>query len=144
MKYIVTTPDVLENRNSEFTKHKDYGCQAILMNFGGGYNNDQMRAYKQMFITQQKAFVLKPNNLLRDRVVNSPPRSVNQGSVFSKYWCSGPVPGEYTLSTDVARQMGCVALTTGRVDADISGIVGDAPSYDISEVIINNPGNYYI
>ena len=110
MKYIVTTPDVIDNRNSEFNKHKEYGCQAILMNFGGGYNSDQMKAYKQMFLTQQIAFVLKPNNLLRQRVVNDPPRCVNEGSVFSRYWCSGPVPGEYPLSADVARQMGCVGL----------------------------------
>ena len=90
-KFVITVPDIMTNKNSEFTKHKNYGCQAILMNFGGGYNSDEMKSYKNKFLIGQRAFILKPNNLLRDRIMNSPAASVNNGSVFSKYWC--PEPG---------------------------------------------------
>ena len=68
----------MEKRNSNSNVHHKYGCQGVLMNFGAGYNDGNMKAYKLHFKEQQKAFLVKPNELLRRRVELSKPKGIPQ------------------------------------------------------------------
>jgi hypothetical protein len=67
-KFFITVPNVMEKRNSNWSMHHKYGCQAVLMNFGAGYNDGNMKSYKLHFKEQQKAYLLKPVDLLRRRM----------------------------------------------------------------------------
>ena len=77
-KFFITTPNVMEKRNSNSGMHHKYGCQGVLMNFGAGYNDGNMKIYKLHFKEQQKAFLLKPVELLRRRVEITKPTGVPQ------------------------------------------------------------------
>ena len=68
MKFCITTPNVMEKMNSNWSMHHKYGCQGVLMNFGAGYNDGNMKSYKLHFKEQQKAFLIKPAELLRRRL----------------------------------------------------------------------------
>ena len=68
MKFCMTTPNVMDKMNSNWSMHHKYGCQGVLMNFGAGYNDGNMKSYKMHFKEQQKAFLLKPTELLRRRL----------------------------------------------------------------------------
>ena len=68
----------MEKRNSNSGMHHKYGCQGVLMNFGAGYNDGNMKIYKLHFKEQQKAFLLKPVELLRRRVEITKPTGVPQ------------------------------------------------------------------
>tara|TARA_B100000795_G_scaffold268596_3_gene255891 strand:+ start:13440 stop:14738 length:1299 start_codon:yes stop_codon:yes gene_type:complete len=66
--YCITYPDVLMKVNSNAKLHLEYGCQAIMMNFGAGFCSTQMKIYKKKFEAAEKAFVLKePRSLRRIR-----------------------------------------------------------------------------
>ena len=45
----------------------EYGCRAIMMNFGSVYNTEHMKFYKQQFANAGKAFILKPKPLRRTK-----------------------------------------------------------------------------
>jgi len=67
--YCVTYPNVFNNKeNSKASLHFRFGCQAILMNFGAGFDDTQMKFYKEKFQNAGKAFLLKPENLRRTRL----------------------------------------------------------------------------
>lgn len=66
--YCISMPDLISKQNSAARVHFQRGCQAILMNFGTGYNDFQMKYYKQKFSDAQKAFILKPRHLRRKRI----------------------------------------------------------------------------
>jgi len=64
--YCISYPDVTTTKNSSASIHWVYGCQAILMNFGAGFNNYQMDYYNKKFAL--KALVLKTKKLRRTRL----------------------------------------------------------------------------
>jgi hypothetical protein len=66
--YCVSYPDITTKKNSLAKMHFKRGCQAILMNFGAGYNDTQMKYYKKKFSDEQRAFILKPRNKRRKRI----------------------------------------------------------------------------
>tara|TARA_B100001093_G_scaffold438011_1_gene437191 strand:+ start:3349 stop:4737 length:1389 start_codon:yes stop_codon:yes gene_type:complete len=72
-RYCITIPDITTNNNSQAPLHMNYGCQAITMNFGAGFNDTSMEYYKKKFSDSQKAFILKPRNLRRRRVFAGKP-----------------------------------------------------------------------
>ena len=77
-KLLITTPNIMEKRNSQWSMHNNSGCQGVLMNFGAGYNDGNMKSYKLHFKEKQKAFLLKPNKLLRRRLAVSKPTGTPQ------------------------------------------------------------------
>jgi len=66
--YCISYPDMTSKNNSTASVHFKRGCQAILMNFGTGYNDTEMKYYKERFSNEQRAFILKPKNLRRKRL----------------------------------------------------------------------------
>ena len=76
--FCITNPDPFNSKeNSKASTHMAVGCQAILMNFGAGFNDTQMKFYKQKFAENQKAFFLKPKNLRRARLFIGAPKAPN-------------------------------------------------------------------
>jgi hypothetical protein len=71
--YCVTMPDITTKKNSMANLHFLYGCQAILMNFGAGFNDTQMKYYKKKFSEKKRAFILKAKKLRRTRVFAGAP-----------------------------------------------------------------------
>lgn len=65
--FVISTPDVMEQRNSSYQVHHNLGAQGVLMNFGGGYNDENLKGYIRKFSMSQKAFLLKPKHLQRSR-----------------------------------------------------------------------------
>ena len=57
----------MEQRNSSYQVHHNLGAQGVLMNFGGGYNDENLKGYIRKFSMSQKAFLLKPKHLQRSR-----------------------------------------------------------------------------
>jgi len=66
--YCVSMPDMTSKNNSLAKVHFNRGCQAVLMNFGSGYNDTQMKYYKEKFSNEQRAFILKPRHIRRKRL----------------------------------------------------------------------------
>lgn len=75
LKFTITTPNVMSNINSKWKMHHNCGVQGVLMNFGGGYNDDNLKTYRNKFLSEGKAFILKNKKLRRKRqVVSLPPK----------------------------------------------------------------------
>jgi|ERR1712166_11374 len=60
--FLITTPNVM-GKNSKWLMHHQCGIQGVLMNFGGGYHDDNFKGYRLKFLEQQKSFILKPSKL---------------------------------------------------------------------------------
>jgi hypothetical protein len=60
--FLITTPNVM-GKNSKWIMHHQYGVQGVLMNFGGGYHNDELKGYMLKFLDKQKSFILKESKL---------------------------------------------------------------------------------
>jgi hypothetical protein len=77
--YCITNPDPFNSKeNSKASTHILLGCQAILMNFGAGFNDTQMKFYKRKFAEAQRAFLLKPKNLRRARLFIGAPKKLDE------------------------------------------------------------------
>jgi hypothetical protein len=63
--FLITTPNTMGKGNSKWSMHHKCGVQGVLMNFGGGYHDDQFKNYRNKFLKEQKAFILKPVELLK-------------------------------------------------------------------------------
>ena len=59
-------------KNSKWLMHHQCGVQGVLMNFGGGYHDDNFKGYRLKFLGEQKAFILKRKHLRRrpEKVLN--------------------------------------------------------------------------
>lgn len=67
--YRITNPDAFNSKsNSKASTHMSLGTQAILMNFGSGFNDSEMEFYKKKFGEAKKAFILKDKSLRRIRI----------------------------------------------------------------------------
>ncbi len=66
-KFCITIPNIMDRRNSAWVIHHSYGVQGTLMNFGGGYNDEQLEGYKTKFQNAQKAYLMKNKSLQRER-----------------------------------------------------------------------------
>ena len=62
VEFVITKPDVM-GKNSKYKMHHGYGIQGVLMNFGGGFHDDNLKGYRKMFLESGKAFILKPPHL---------------------------------------------------------------------------------
>lgn len=60
--FLITTPNVM-GKNSKWRMHHRYGVQGVLMNFGGGYHDDELKGYMLKFLDKQKSFILKESKL---------------------------------------------------------------------------------
>ena len=60
--FLITTPNVM-GKNSKWRMHHQYGVQGVLMNFGGGYHDDNFKGYILKFLNAQKSFILKESKL---------------------------------------------------------------------------------
>jgi hypothetical protein len=79
MHYCITYPDVVAQTNSNAKLHLEYGCQAIMMNFGAGFNKSQMELYKKTFADKMTAFILKePRSSRRIRKFTGTPTPQDQ------------------------------------------------------------------
>jgi hypothetical protein len=69
--FLITTPNVM-GKNSKWLMHHQCGVQGVLMNFGGGYHDDNFKGYRLKFLGEQKAFILKRKYLRRraEKVLN--------------------------------------------------------------------------
>jgi len=63
-EFIITKPNVM-GKNSKWLMHHQYGIQGVLMNFGGGFHDDNLKGYRKKFLDHGKAFKLKPYRLRR-------------------------------------------------------------------------------
>ena len=72
--FCITMPDNFSKANSKASTHLGVGCQAVLMNFGSGYNDTQMKYYLKKFTDAGKAIILKPKKLRRTRVFAGKPK----------------------------------------------------------------------
>jgi len=90
--YCVTYPDITTKKNSSANIHMNYGCQAILMNFGAGFNDTQMQYYKKKFSEKKSAFILKAKKLRRLRVFAgaSTPVDPTLDPTPRDIWCNIP------------------------------------------------------
>jgi len=60
--FLLTMPNIM-GKNSKWLMHHQCGIQGVLMNFGGGYHDDNFKGYRLTFLDKQKSFILKPSNL---------------------------------------------------------------------------------
>jgi hypothetical protein len=60
--FLITTPNVM-GKNSKWRMHHQYGVQGVLMNFGGGYHDDNFKGYILKFLDAQKSFIFKESKL---------------------------------------------------------------------------------
>jgi hypothetical protein len=60
--FLITTPNVM-GKNSKWRMHHRYGVQGVLMNFGGGYHDDNFKGYILKFLDAQKSFIFKESKL---------------------------------------------------------------------------------
>ena len=90
--YCVTYPDITTKKNSAANIHMNYGCQAILMNFGAGFNDTQMQFYKGEFSKKKSAFILKAKKLRRLRVFAGAAKPVDPSldPIRRDIWCNIP------------------------------------------------------
>jgi len=71
--YCISLPDITSKENSNAPLHWKRGTQAIMMNFGAGFNKSNMEYYKKMFAKEKRAFILKPKHLRRNRIFAGKP-----------------------------------------------------------------------